>query len=166
VKDNDLDKLPVGALLVQVDGAPKYKFLIPSYQRGYRWENDQVENLLDDLYEFICNTDSKKQKYCLQPVVVKKLPSGSYEVLDGQQRLTTIYILLRRLKKNINDIDLFSLEYATRPDSAAFLDGEMDKGINDQNPDYYYMSKAYARIDKWLQDTKAINVSIVSYTST
>ncbi len=71
-------------------------FVIPSYQRGYRWTKTEVELLLEDLYS--ADDDSK---YCLQPVVVKQrgvdpidgLPI--YEVIDGQQRLTTIYLIAR-----------------------------------------------------------------------
>lgn len=151
--ENILEPKAVGNLLQQINGEPKYKFFIPSYQRGYRWDNEQVEDLLEDLFEFITTSKNKDEKYCLQPIVVKQLQDGRYEVLDGQQRLTTIFILLSRLKKNNSEIDLFSLEYQTRPDSALFLKN-IDAIENDQNPDYYYISNAYIVIDKWLKEAK------------
>jgi uncharacterized protein with ParB-like and HNH nuclease domain len=160
--ENILEPLSVGKLLKQENGEPVYKFLIPSYQRGYRWDKEQVEDLLDDLFEFITTSKTRDEKYCLQPIVVKQLKDNRYEVLDGQQRLTTIYILLTRLKKNNSEIDLFSLEYETRPDSENFLREGLNGEINDKNPDYYYMSKAYVVIDEWLKKTKNKKANIAS----
>ena len=60
------------------------EFIIPSYQRGYRWERKQVETLLNDIM------DNGDKPYCLQPVVVRKRDDGKFELIDGQQRLTTI----------------------------------------------------------------------------
>ena len=48
-----------------------YNFVIPSYQRGYRWDEIQVKDLLNDIYEFNQNND--KGFYCLQPLVLKKI---------------------------------------------------------------------------------------------
>lgn len=62
------------------------KYYIPEYQRGYRWEEKQVLDLLNDLYTFFSG-DSKGQFYCLQPIVVKKtMIEGEewLEVIDGQ----------------------------------------------------------------------------------
>lgn len=147
--ENVLKTFAVGDLLAQEAGKPIYNFFIPSYQRGYRWDKDQVEDLLNDLFEFITTSKSKEEKYCLQPIVVKQLADGRYEVLDGQQRLTTIYILLYRLKKDISVINLFSLEYETRPDSATFLNN-IDEKINSKNADYFYISSAFGTINNWL----------------
>ena len=67
---------------------PKYvkdingTFYVPSYQRGYRWGEDEVIRLLDDIYQ------NGRNAYCLQPIVVRR-KSGSFELIDGQQRLTT-----------------------------------------------------------------------------
>jgi uncharacterized protein with ParB-like and HNH nuclease domain len=91
------------------------KFFIPSYQRGYRWTDLQIENLLNDILEFTKGADG--DFYCLQPLVVKerkkdllaeikqansideveKLLKGEWIVIDGQQRLTTIYLILKAL---------------------------------------------------------------------
>lgn len=63
-------------------------FFVPSYQRGYRWGSDEVKRLLDDIYS------NGQSNYCLQPVVVRKLVD-SYELIDGQQRLTTLFLIYK-----------------------------------------------------------------------
>ena len=107
-------------------------FVVPDYQRGYRWCEQQVKTLLSDIWgAAIAN---KVVDYCLQPIVVKKLPAEGdvprYELIDGQQRLTTIYILLSFLKRNaVQWLQLnFTLEYQTRIDTAAFLDNMAEEG--------------------------------------
>ena len=67
-------------------------FYVPSYQRGYRWGKEEVTRLLEDIY-----TNGNKT-YCLQPVVVRK-DGDRYELIDGQQRLTTLFILLQYIKR-------------------------------------------------------------------
>lgn len=59
-----------------------HHFWIPSYQRGYRWDSKQVEDLLEDLYQFANDENPENKKYFLQPIVVKKNDDG-WEVLDG-----------------------------------------------------------------------------------
>ena len=72
-------------------------FLIPTYQRGYRWTRSQVEDLLNDLKDFEENPSRlESDYYCLQPLVVKE-DSDVYRLIDGQQRLTTIWLLLNCL---------------------------------------------------------------------
>ena len=125
-------------------------FRVPTYQRGYRWDVKQVNDLLNDLYEFknSANT-SAGEFYCLQPIVVKK-NGEKYEVIDGQQRLTTILIIL----KYLNQRRTFSIEYATRPGSEEFLDKICDRTkekIVDKNIDYYFMKNAFDTIEKWFE---------------
>ena len=80
----------------------QFCFFIPSYQRGYKWTNKEVEDLLNDIDEFkpkqIDDSDDKTW-YCLQPIVVKKRESD-FEVIDGQQRLTTIFLILNYLNQD------------------------------------------------------------------
>ena len=71
------------------------KFYIDAYQRGYRWTKSEVRDLLDDIREF---SHVKRQDdntfYCLQPIIVTQSDDGiSWKVIDGQQRLTTIYLI-------------------------------------------------------------------------
>ncbi len=78
-------------------------FLIPSYQRGYRWQGKQVKALLDDLYKKWENIepipDTEARKYLLQPIVLQKHSGDDNDwlVVDGQQRLTTLRILIEVL---------------------------------------------------------------------
>ena len=71
------------------------KFWIPAYQRGFRWTRQQIKELVEDLDEFI--RDLQRNAYCLQPVVIKATTKedigNCYEVIDGQQRLTALYLI-------------------------------------------------------------------------
>ena len=99
------------------------KYYIPEYQRGYRWEKTQVLDLLQDLYAFFIG-DTKGQFYCLQPIVVKEKQMNNelwYEVIDGQQRLTTIRIIMQIYDQLNNNMfttisHKYTIMYATRPD--------------------------------------------------
>lgn len=138
------------------------KFFIPSYQRGYRWTEQQVKDLLNDIWEF-----SQKQKsefYCLQPLVVKRkdddllssikaatsieevetLLKGSWEVIDGQQRLTTIFIILSELKEKV----VYSLEFETRNDSKDFLKNIVEDK-KDGNIDYFHICQSKHIVSSW-----------------
>lgn len=133
-----------------------YKFSIPYYQRGYKWEEQEVRELLDDLWEFY-QTSVQGEFYCLQPIVLKKNSEKNFEVIDGQQRLTTIYLVLSYLIKNIEDegyrSDFFELIYETREGSEFYLkNGEFKNGIDESSIDYYHMSTAYQTIDKWFKE--------------
>lgn len=99
------------------------KYYIPEYQRGYRWEEKQVLNLLDDLDTFFAG-NSKGRFYCLQPIVVKEVTIEGekwLEVIDGQQRLTTILILMKVFdqlnapKFGLPETHNYTIRYATRP---------------------------------------------------
>jgi hypothetical protein len=111
-------------------------FFIPSYQRGYRWTGQQVKDLLDDILEFAQNKN-EKEFYCLQPLVVKahtwerdeKTVHG-WEVVDGQQRLTTIRVLIEYFEKQYltgrsymdrYGKEVFHIDYETRPGTEKFL---------------------------------------------
>lgn len=124
------------------------KFFIPKYQRGYRWDREQVEELLDDIERF---EGRDGEFYCLQPLVVKA--GDKFEVIDGQQRLTTIFILQRMLHKQ--NKSPFALEYATRSDSWDYLSGNDfcgDQSIEEKNIDYYHISNARNVIRKWMAE--------------
>lgn len=88
------------------------RFRIPSYQRGYRWEPQQVIQLLEDIADNPNNTS-----YYLQPIVVAPSPSEDsydYDIIDGQQRVTTIYLILQALSaaKNIDSTKIAELSAA------------------------------------------------------
>jgi uncharacterized protein with ParB-like and HNH nuclease domain len=163
--DDNLKPLPINELLDK-------QFFIPHYQRGYRWTEQQVKQLLDDIDSFIPREISgkpdEKTFYCLQPVVVKLmneeykqhhgLTGEWYEVIDGQQRLTTIYLIIQY----INDLwagrqkkDKFSIRYETRDNCAQFLNeikvnpDNTTVTIDKSNIDYYHISAAYQSIRIW-----------------
>ena len=125
------------------------EFVIPSYQRGYRWEPKQVRTLLED----IRYSDGKP--YCLQPVVVRKRDDGKYELIDGQQRLTTIYLLLKYIKEKFKTgIDIkYSLSYDIREGSAEFLKNMSEEHADDYI-DFRFMYDAYKTIDEWFMGLK------------
>ncbi len=135
------------------------KFFIPAYQRGYRWGKKEVEDLLKDIRNFCpeqINGDEKTW-YCLQPVVVKEKNKNEYEVIDGQQRLTTLYIILHYLNSEYKTPrPLFRLEYETRERSGDFLSNLGENEDSDQeaakkNIDFYYMKQAYRTINDWFK---------------
>lgn len=121
-------------------------FHIPAYQRGYRWERTQVKTLLNDLYQCM-EANGQEKDYCLQPVVVQKKGELQYDLIDGQQRLTTIYILLRYAHQNY-----FSFEYETREKTKDFLNN-MDPQLAQTNIDFFHIYQAYTTIKDWLEET-------------
>ena len=167
--------------IVSISEIQGLDFIIPDYQRGYRWEELQVTELLKDLNIFIEN--SRTGFYCLQPLVVKRSivdskafseeisrrldriqdepdPIGclvedlqqltSWEVIDGQQRLTTLYIIMMVLKHD----PTYRISYQTRPDSKDFLKNIIDKTNEDgaKNVDFQHMILARNIAQTWLQD--------------
>jgi hypothetical protein len=140
-------------------------FLIPEYQRGFRWSEIQVRALLNDLWTF---ADPRRKTdgnfYCLQPVVIKQLSENTeeeiYEVIDGQQRLTTLYLILLFLAREVfQSVEkftsnyppgLFQIEYATRHNSQEFL-REVNEEINEEYIDYSHISRAYRTISEWFE---------------
>lgn len=148
-------------------------FVIPSYQRGYRWKGKQVEDLLNDLYSFAIKPEHQPGDfYCLQPIIVQKLSDEdkkkyecpddkeAWEVVDGQQRLTTIYILLNyiltqqlsisseKLSKGYRK-ELFHLKYETRDNSDDFFTNINVNILDAENIDYAYIINAFNHIDQW-----------------
>lgn len=147
------------------------KFFIPSYQRGYRWTEQQVRDLLDDIQEFAQKRNKKSGEfYCLQPIVVhrmtraeiesNKLPGDEwYEVIDGQQRLTTIYLILQAMSKVIEVLglptSLFEMRYqrSMLGDLSDFLTNIATVTTEDQDQiDRFHISRAYLQIAKWKKE--------------
>lgn len=131
-------------------------FYIPSYQRGYRWTNKQVKDLLEDINEFTpkeISESNNKTWYCLQPIVVKAKKDNQWDVIDGQQRLTTIYLILNYLNQGYIESrrkKLFGLKYETRENSEIYLKNELSgEKVNESNIDYYFISSAYKTICNW-----------------
>ena len=142
---------PINDLLVGEQGQPT-RFWIPAYQRGFRWTQLQVTQLLDDVWEFIQNSDGKSRQefYCLQPLVVRAQADGKFEVVDGQQRLTTIYILLTYLQDMMSVLqkEQFQITFETRDNT--FLQ-EIDCTRAEENVDFFYICEAYQAIKYWFE---------------
>ena len=117
-------------------------YYIPNYQRGYRWGKDEVTKLLDDIWDFA--SQGKSEFYCLQPLIIlPQEPSDAeetlwYEVLDGQQRLTTLNLIVHYIKKHFPGNEKYPemhLHYQTRPESSKI--------------DFWHIERAYACIHSW-----------------
>jgi uncharacterized protein with ParB-like and HNH nuclease domain len=133
-------------------------FFIPSYQRGYRWTEQQIVDLLEDINEFDRDVELDKNNgfYCLQPIVVKKSKSLDFkwDVIDGQQRLTTIFIILKSAETLLKEDNLepYKIGYETRKKSQEFLQGKLE--IDERYIDFFHMSKAFKIINTWFKDKK------------
>jgi uncharacterized protein with ParB-like and HNH nuclease domain len=141
-------------------GSIQGKFFIPSYQRGYRWGRDEVMRLLDDVYS------NGMKNYCLQPVVVRR--SGDwFELIDGQQRLTTLFLIYKYMHTSSNsffDEPKFSLVYETREKSEEFL-STINLTQKEENIDFWFMCNAYETIEEWFgkEDKKSTLTNINKY---
>lgn len=126
----------------------KENYYIPAYQRGYRWTETQVLQLLNDIdfFKVITPLDGEKEPYyCLQPVVVK-LKDDHYEVIDGQQRLTTIAIFIHYYNNIYNSKKRIRepiITYDTRLDSAKFIESLDIIGPEEFNPKWKRPSDAF-----------------------
>jgi len=131
------------------------RYFIASYQRGYRWSGLQVTQLLEDILEFTLRRDPQPDDfYCLQPLVLKVSVGGGYEVVDGQQRLTTILLILRHFNERLADKyrqPLFTLDYETRPNLLDFLNHPTDE-LADSNVDFFHLHGAIKTIEKWFSN--------------
>ena len=125
-------------------------FLIPSYQRGYKWRPRDVEYLLNDLLEY-----KDKKPYYMQPLVVAE-KGGKHIVVDGQQRLTTFFLIWRRIAKHgyftahpFDETTCFSLEYEKRRYSTKYLSmsySDIEESTN--TPDIKNFKKAEEKVDE------------------
>jgi len=153
------------------------KYRIPKYQRGYRWTEENVKKLLKDIYEdrlykhkenekinennaykkfwtiaFEENDEEDYEKpkssYCIQPLVVMKAKNEDfYDIIDGQQRLTTIAIIRAALNRRgeLRNIEHSKISYESRPTSSEFLKYLYNPEVKPQgnNIDYDYMQQAF-----------------------
>ena len=174
---SDPIEMPVSELLTGV-----YKFSIPSYQRGYRWESSeigivdngvkQVDDLLNDLTTFANANAHNSANYYLQPLMVKpKHVQGTYEwdVLDGQQRLTTLLLVLRCINEKLYSnapLPLYSIRYENRKQldfgKITFdqMSANYDYPVPTDNLDSYFVRKAKDRIERWYDQEIKNNQSL------
>lgn len=159
------DKSPLvekGISIVAIKDLEGCNFRVPNYQRGYRWTRQQVKDLIDDILEFTIKFINNGQKgiYCIQPLVVQKSHNEEgkdcWDVIDGQQRLTTIFIILQFF-----NLHLYGLQYQTRVQSADYLNHLADqlyaKEQKFDNIDFYHMYEAFEEVSSKLNDYKELD---------
>lgn len=118
-------------------------FEIPEYQRRYRWKPLQVLQLLEDITQFSLESGSDTF-YSLQPLVVKKKDSSDdvFTVIDGQQRLTTIMMIMHSLNERY--VDEFRIQFKELTN------------IKEQEIDKWHKQKAKNVITHWMEKNKKI----------
>jgi uncharacterized protein with ParB-like and HNH nuclease domain len=158
---NIIELNPVGKIILNdktPNRNPRFEhYLVPYYQRGYRWDVEHVTALLDDIHNFM-RTDEKK--YCLQPIVVVPASDNDgfniWEVIDGQQRLITMNIIFNYLKR-----PRYSIVFEKRGKSTTFLENLNENSYDDQNPDFHFMSQAYKVVKEWFDEKTKNDVGYI-----
>ncbi len=154
MSDQHITLKTVNELRLAEDGNAQ-RFHVAAYQRGYRWTPLQVKQLLEDIREFTLRRNPQPdQFYCLQPLVVKEAADGGYEVVDGQQRLTTLLLILRYFNELLVEkrrIQLFTLNYETRSGLNEFLEEPSQEKAN-KNIDFFHLYDALQTIEKWFDE--------------
>lgn len=154
-------------LFIPVNKLQDKRFVVKDYQRGYKWTDKEIIALLSDV------NDHKEidGKYCLQPVIVKTQDDESIELIDGQQRITSIYLLLYYLKQE----HFYTISYQTRPATKTFLETELAtlhqtiidniawKDFIIKYPDYnnvdiFHLFHVYFQIHKWFTKPEITSV--------
>jgi len=158
---NIIELKPIGKIILNdttPDRAQRFEhYLIPYYQRGYRWDEEHVTALLDDIHNFM---RSEEKKYCLQPIVV--VPSDDengvniWEVIDGQQRLITMNIIFNYLERA-----RYSIIFEKRGKSTTFLGNLSPETYSDENPDFHFMSQAYKIVKRWFEEKTKNDVGYI-----
>ena len=130
----------------------KGNFFVPDYQRGYRWGKNEVKQLLGDIYE------NGLKSYYLQPIVVKPIKGEDFELIDGQQRLTTLYLLLNYLEKSFSGESKtsrkYEITYETRKETHSYLT-DLDPNKKENNIDFFFIYNAYRTIKEWFKDDRS-----------
>jgi hypothetical protein len=100
-------------------------YIIPIYQRNYEWEQPQIERLIRDI-----NSIGENERYYLGTLVTFKRNDGSYELVDGQQRHTTLNLIKAVLDKKT----LFNLKFQARSECQLFFEKLSKDGIEKSPP--------------------------------
>lgn len=146
-------------------------FNVPEYQRGYKWNAEDVKTLLNDLKAFEESKPQEGHFYCLQNItIVPDAKMSCFNVVDGQQRLTTIYILLSYLRK-FHNLEGFAfapecLRYSVREETAKVLRKSISTGTiwettiepqNASHKDEWYILDVARGIKDWFTDNDISN---------
>lgn len=135
------------------------EYVVPIYQRNYAWRKDQIEQLLNDINDM---TEGLKEKYYLGSLIVNQLETNVFEVIDGQQRLTTLYLLLSFLQNGC--VNNHSLRFEAREKANKTLHDidaiKNKKSELDKEPWYSEeVVNGYSVIKKYFADKKEEFVS-------
>lgn len=143
------------------------RFFVPKYQRGYRWRKEQVTDLLEDIDSFTPEGNGRGW-YCLQPLVVKRgTDTEGWRLVDGQQRLTTIKLILTWLNRQYVEErrkQIFTLDYETRGSDSDWLAVLDDEEAAVRNIDYWHIHEAYQCICRWF-DKKGVDFDTYAFSS-
>ena len=128
--------------LKKVRELQNFSFFIPFYQRGYRWNKQQITELLHDI-----DQPSDGNFYFLQALVVVRTEDGSWRVVDGQQRLTTLQLILNYLETS-----LFTIAYERGEATEQGLDSSFKKKALECIKEFFENKKAEAEDKKAFLD--------------
>ena len=106
----EVNKQSVKTLL---ETGKEHPFVIPEYQRPYAWGDDEIQTLFDDLWDFTSSPEGGsegKSTYFLGSVVAYENESGEQEIIDGQQRITSLFLLLRAIYTTLKHASVKSKE--------------------------------------------------------
>lgn len=133
ISTSRIDEVTIGSLV-----GKGLTFTIPYQQRGYRWRVRNLLELLGDLIEFIEHPSTKR--YCLQPLAVSE-DNNDLKVWDGQQRLTTLYLLTKALEMD----EPYSFVFERDKDSnrALFMKDPVFSATESYTIDFFYIGRAY-----------------------
>jgi hypothetical protein len=109
-------------------------YRVPAYQRNYAWGEEEIRQLIDDLLD--AATDTSIDEYFLGNIVVSAAQGSagdSYDVVDGQQRLTTLHLLFKYFQSLGNGISVHPLTFESRPRAVQTFNSL--PGINDDDID-------------------------------
>lgn len=98
-------------------------YVVPLYQRNYAWTDEEIQQLLRDIYENY--KKDEKSFYFIGTLVVLKRKNGDFEVIDGQQRLTTLSLIAKKLDTSLHTS---KLQYDSRPEVESFLSTYYQRG--------------------------------------
>lgn len=139
---------------------------IPEYQRGYKWNEANIVALLNDIEKFRQETGNAEATfYCLQNItLVKNTNANCFHVVDGQQRLTTLLILLSFLQHETDSTPLLlenKLQYSIRPETHEFITKQVltghiwEKETVPERKDQYYIREVARSIQAWFKENTA-----------
>lgn len=152
-----------------------HQFVIPEYQRPYAWGNDEIQTLFDDLWEFTTNGQGGSENngtYFLGTVVAYENENKEQEIIDGQQRITSLFLLLRAIYTMLSNADTKTKEaenFIKQIEPAIWrtnkLTGEVDytsillssRVMNNEGNEILRMLLETGKVDEKAEDNYSLN---------